>query len=72
MVRGVTPRARAAFAAAFVVAELGIILATRAYTEGRRSVWNVELLVPMLLGALPGALAYVVASKALSSEGEPR
>ncbi len=55
VVRGKDTRERAVFLAAFVVAEAGIIVATSLYTQGRSSVWNFELLLPLALGAVPGS-----------------
>ncbi len=64
-IRGNDAAERAVFSVAFMVAEAGIIVATVVYTSGRSSVWNVELLVPLVLGALPGAVVYYLAAKRL-------
>jgi len=55
-----TPETPASFASlASTVAAVGIVLATTWYLRGRSHLVNVELLIPMVLGGLPGlALFY--------------
>jgi hypothetical protein len=62
-IRGNSNAERAVFSLAFTMAEAGIVVATSLYTQGRSSVWNVELLVPLLLGAIPGGVVYLLAMK---------
>lgn len=62
-IRGSAARERILFASAFLVAEVGIIFATRIYSEGRSSFWNYELLIPLLLGSVPGVIVYFLVSK---------
>lgn len=50
--------ARAHVAGAAVVASIGITFATKMYVAGRSSVWNIELVLPTLVGSLPGLFAY--------------
>lgn len=63
VVRGAVAKERLLFSAAFFVAEIGIVVATRIYSEGRSSVWNFELLIPLLLGSVPGLIMYFLVSK---------
>ena len=49
-------RARAGISA--VVATSGMVLAIAYYLEGRSTVFNIEVLVPMILGMLPGLFVY--------------
>jgi hypothetical protein len=63
VVRGAAAKERILFSSAFLVAEVGIIVATRIYSEGRSSVWNFELLIPLLLGSVPGLIVYLLVSK---------
>ena len=63
VVRGKVVKDRILFASAFVIAEIGIVVATRIYIEGRSSVWNFELLIPLLLGSVPGLIVYVLVGK---------
>ena len=64
-VRGDTAMERGVFSLAAAVTEVGILLATRLYTEDRSEVWNFELLLPLVLGGLPGGLVYLVAVRLL-------
>jgi multisubunit Na+/H+ antiporter MnhF subunit len=63
VVRGAAAKERILCSSAFLVAEIGIIVATRIYSEGRSSVWNFELLIPLLLGSVPGLIVYFLVSK---------
>jgi len=71
VIRGTTPRARVIFALSFVVGEVGIIVATILYVAGRTSVYRAELVLPMVGGALPGVVAYLVASRLLAAKRDP-
>ena len=41
-----------------VIFSFGVVIGTVWYLKGRSSVWNLELLLPMALGGLPGVVAY--------------
>jgi hypothetical protein len=46
---------------------VGIVIAFRMYVEGRHWLINWELLIPLLLGGLPGLLVYWLASRLIRS-----
>lgn len=54
--RGERIRAHLVGMAAGVIAAAGAFLLTRWWVSGRESIWNAELALTTLLGALPGAL----------------
>ena len=54
VVAGSSREERAAAAGAAIVATVGIALAVRIYVVDRSSVYNLELLLPVALGGLPG------------------
>ena len=65
VVRGNGAAERAVYSLAFAVAEGGIVVATTLYVRGRGSVWNLELLIPLLLGSIPGVIVYRLAVRLL-------
>jgi hypothetical protein len=60
---------RAHAAGSAVVATIGITFACSAYMNARSSVYNLELLLPMAVGAIPGILAYQALKRLVANPG---
>jgi hypothetical protein len=69
--RGERIRAHLAVMAAGVVAAAGAFLLTRWWVSGRESVWNAELALTTVLGALPGVLLGGYGYQKLRRRDEP-